>query len=90
MMSLATLRRYAARALTPAFLAFALLVGGASLEGDFLKAVLFALSGVLLAGLFLFAGPWWKGPVAVVAVFVGGDHVKPIESGLVGGVERRG
>jgi O-antigen ligase len=71
MMSLATLRRYAARALTPAFLAFALLVGGASLEGDFLKAVLFALSGALLAGLFLFAGPWWKGPVAVIPVFAG-------------------
>jgi O-antigen ligase len=71
MMSLETFKRYAARALTPAFLAFALLVGGASLEGEFLKAVLFALSGAVLAGLFLFAGPWWKGQAAVVLAFAG-------------------
>jgi hypothetical protein len=66
MISLAAFRRYAARALTPAFLAFALLVGGASLEGEFLQAILFAVSGVLLAGLFLFAGTWWKGHAGLV------------------------
>ena len=66
MISLAASRRYAARALTPAFLAFALLVGGASLEGEFLQAVLFTISGALLGCLFLFAGAWWTGQAALV------------------------
>ena len=69
MIQLSTLRRYAARAALPGFLGAALLVGGASLEGEPAQAVLFAASGFLLAGLFLFGGPWWKGAAGTVLMF---------------------
>lgn len=63
-------RRYGARALTPVFLVGALLVGGASLEGEFAQALFFAVSGLVLAGLSVFAGAWWKGAVATALVFL--------------------
>ena len=69
MIRLSALRRYAARAALPLFLGAALLVGGASLEGEPAQAVFFAASGFLLAGLFLFGGPWWKGAAGTVLVF---------------------
>lgn len=63
------LSRQAARSLTPLFLAGALLVGGASLEGEAAQAILFALSGMLVAGLFLFSPGWIQGPVVSVLLF---------------------
>lgn len=70
MMPLAALRRQAARALLPLFLLSALLTGGASLEGEFAKAVLFAGSGLTLACLFLFAPGWSRGPVITVLILL--------------------
>ena len=66
MMGLETLQRYAPRALTAAFMFFALLTGGASLEGELAQAAFFAVSGVIAAALFVFAKPWWQGPVLTV------------------------
>lgn len=71
MSRLSSLRRFAARGLIPLFLGAALLVGGASLEGEFAQAILFAVSGVILAGLFVYAGEWWKSPAGSVLVFAG-------------------
>ena len=62
MNTLSVLRRYGARALLPVFLMTALLTGGASLEGEFAKALLFAGSGLVLAGLFILSAGWLKGP----------------------------
>lgn len=63
------LRRQGARALTPLFLLGALLTGGASLEGEALQAGYFALSGVLLAGLFALSPGWLRGAVVPVLLF---------------------
>ncbi|MBI1399417.1 O-antigen ligase family protein [Hyphomonas sp.] len=49
-------RRFAVRSLAPVFLAGAVLIGGASLEGEQVQAIGFAVSAFLLAGLFLFSG----------------------------------
>uniref|UniRef100_UPI0033402A9D hypothetical protein n=1 Tax=Hyphomonas sp. TaxID=87 RepID=UPI0033402A9D len=69
MMGLETLQRYAPRALTAAFMFFALLTGGASLEGELAQAAFFAVSGVIAAALFVFAKPWWQGPVLTLFGF---------------------
>lgn len=65
----AFLRRPAAISLAPLFLAGALLVGGASLEGEFAQSVFFAVSGLIAAALFLSAGGWIKGAVATPLCF---------------------
>lgn len=56
-------------ALVASFLAAALLTGGASLEGDLQKAGLMAISGFILAALFLLSKGWMSGPVIVVLMF---------------------
>lgn len=57
------------RALVAAFLAGALLTGGASLEGDLQKAMFLTVSGLVLAVLFLVAKGWTRGPVLAVLAF---------------------
>ena len=65
------LRRQAARFLTPCFLLFALLAGGASLEGEAIQAILFTISGLVIAALLAFSGGWVRGPVITAFIFVG-------------------
>lgn len=57
------------RTFVPAFLAGALVTGGASLEGDLQKAVFLIFSGLVLAALFLALKDWLRAPVLSVLGF---------------------
>ncbi len=69
MITAGSLRRTSARAAVLVFLAAALAVGGASLEGEFAQAVFFAASGLVLAGLFAVSPGWIRGPAISVLLF---------------------
>ncbi len=62
-------RRYGARILVPLFLAAAVLSGGASLEGEHIQAIGFAVSAFVLAAIFTSGTSWVAGPVRTVLAF---------------------
>jgi len=63
------LRRYGARTLVPLFLLVAVITGGASLEGEHVQALVFALSGFVLAVVFGLGLGWAGGPVRSLLLF---------------------